>query len=248
LLIKLAADGTVQWTRSYGGTDNDGSYNVASTHDGGFIIQGETSSFSLPIDFYILKVDSTGILMWSRAFGDSMVETRCGGIMQTPDKGYAFAGNSDTFNGYVYLVKTDSAGVSSCYMNSPATISGSPSITISNPATIVNTFVPNAWPLVTSSTHRFIVTDLCGSVNVSKTDLDMRFELVPNPATDYLTITSKMFGENATLEIFNSLGEKICWAVYSEPTTVNCEHFPRGIYFVRLSNSEKQFTKKLVIN
>lgn len=71
--------------------------------------------------------------------------------------------------------------------------------------------------------------------------------LFPNPANGDMHVSCSVFHANATLEIFNTLGEKTWSAVYQEGLTVNCKVFPPGIYFVRLSDSEKQLTQKLVV-
>ena len=44
-LMKVDSDGDIVWTRSYGGSDEDGALDVKQTPDNGFIMVGFTSSF-----------------------------------------------------------------------------------------------------------------------------------------------------------------------------------------------------------
>ncbi len=77
------------------------------------------------------------------------------------------------------------------------------------------------------------------------------FMLYPNPASGEFVFScgSCSTNEKITVQIYNHVGEKIYSALFmgSESLTVNCEHFPSGIYFVKVSDSEKQTTKKLML-
>ena len=89
--------------------------------------------------------------------------------------------------------------------------------------------------------------DFCDFSSVQDLNSKSQVNIFPNPATDQFVVKSSLFGENTTLEIFNLLGEKIYTSAYRQQLTVRCEHFPRGIYFVRLRNSEKQLTQMLIV-
>ncbi|MEO5357763.1 MAG: hypothetical protein H7844_10755 [Nitrospirae bacterium YQR-1] len=62
-VVKLKSDGTVQWQNAYGGGSDDyaGSYSIAQTSDGGFLIAGNTNSYGAGgADFWIVKLGSDG--------------------------------------------------------------------------------------------------------------------------------------------------------------------------------------------
>jgi hypothetical protein len=68
--------------------------------------------------------------------------------------------------------------------------------------------------------------------------------IYPNPSSGSFKITGMQYA-NSKLEIFNTVGAKIYSGILSEE---NIElNAPAGIYFVRVSDEEKVFTHKLVI-
>lgn len=111
-LIKTDSMGTVTWDTTYGGSLDDASYSVQQTLDGGYIIAGFTESFGAGYgDFYLVKTDSLGNLMWDATYGDSSSYEIGSSVQQTSDGGYVVVGRTMGPSGTnVYLVKTDSLG------------------------------------------------------------------------------------------------------------------------------------------
>ena len=114
LLIKTDGNGTVQWSNTFGGVENEGSYSVQQTTDGGYIITGFTYSFGNGgADVYLLKTDGNGIEQWNKTFGGVNNDfSFC--IKQTDDGGYIITGATESFgNGLrdLYLIKTDGNGI-----------------------------------------------------------------------------------------------------------------------------------------
>lgn len=112
-LIKTDASGNMQWNKTYGGTDMDSSYSVVRTSNGEYAIVGKTNSFGAgDHDFWLVKTDSTGNMMWNQTYGGTSAEEAYS-IVQTVDGGYALLGWTRSFGagGYdCWLVKTDSTG------------------------------------------------------------------------------------------------------------------------------------------
>jgi hypothetical protein len=111
-LIKTNANGDTLWTRAYGGTDYDAGYSVQQTLDGGYIIAGETWSFSIDGDVYLIKTDADGDTLWTRALGGGG-DGSGWSVQQTIDSGYIIAGYVDTSGSGmsdVYLMKTNASG------------------------------------------------------------------------------------------------------------------------------------------
>ena len=60
-VVKTDASGNEMWSRTFGGSRDDGAYSVDTTSDGGFIIMGETTSYTLTgRKIYLVKIDSEG--------------------------------------------------------------------------------------------------------------------------------------------------------------------------------------------
>ncbi|MBW8048803.1 MAG: T9SS type A sorting domain-containing protein [Cytophagales bacterium] len=110
-VIKTDAAGDTMWTKIYGGgTELDYGYSVQQTTDGGYVIAGYTLCLGACGDeFYVIKTDTAGDIMWTKAYGNSWNDQGYS-VQQTADGGYVIAGRGSTFEGDVYLIKTDTAG------------------------------------------------------------------------------------------------------------------------------------------
>ena len=110
-LIRTDSLGDTLWTRTYGGSEHDLGYCVQQTRDKGYIIVGETNSFSGGDDAYLIKTNSLGDTAWTRTYGGAS-DDHGYSVQQTKDGGYIIAGATYSFGaGYdVYLITTDSLG------------------------------------------------------------------------------------------------------------------------------------------
>ncbi|MBN2238611.1 MAG: carboxypeptidase regulatory-like domain-containing protein [Dehalococcoidales bacterium] len=112
-LVKTDASGNELWSKTFGGSDIDYGFSLDLTDDGGYILSGCTCSFGHgDRDFYLVKTDAAGNMLWSNTFGGSEWE-HAWSVRQTSDGGYIITGSTSSFGSGsedVYLVKTDSAG------------------------------------------------------------------------------------------------------------------------------------------
>jgi hypothetical protein len=71
----------------------------------------------------------------------------------------------------------------------------------------------------------------------------------PNPFSENLTITSKNGFHSANLTLYNSLGEKVMEKSNSSGSQLNLSrnNLPAGIYFIRITDGEKCFSGKVII-
>lgn len=122
---KIDAKANVQWRGYFGGTNNDRAHSVVRADDGGYVMAGFTESNDFDIvnsrgsyDFWIVKVDTNGNLVWESSYGGTGIE-RAQDISKTADGGYVITGNTfsnDTDvsknNGEsdIWLIKIDANG------------------------------------------------------------------------------------------------------------------------------------------
>ena len=96
-IIKLGLTGEIEWQKTYGGSDVDYAQSIQQTDDGGYIVAGSTRSFGAgDMDFWVLKLDSTGAIEWQKTYGGSDYEW-LSSIQQTDDGGYIAAGSTESF-------------------------------------------------------------------------------------------------------------------------------------------------------
>ncbi|WP_411029498.1 hypothetical protein [Spongiimicrobium sp. 3-5] len=100
-LIKLDADGNLQWSKTYGGSKDDRGQSVVQTSDNGFAIvgyamsdDGDGSNNEGFHDNWILKLDVSGNIEWERSFGFSGHDHSYD-VVQTADGGFFFVGFLD---------------------------------------------------------------------------------------------------------------------------------------------------------
>ena len=99
-VIKLDTDGNLQWSRYFGGTFTDTAYDAVETQNGNFIIVGSSDSEDVDInnnkgsyDFWVLKVSSSGTLIWEKSYGGSEID-EARGITGTQDGNFIIVGDS----------------------------------------------------------------------------------------------------------------------------------------------------------
>ena len=111
-VLKLDANGNIQWQKTYGGNGVDVARSIQQTSDGGFIVAGETSSFATNTDVWILKLDANGNISWQKTYGGNEVDVAYS-IQQTSDGGFIVAGETSSFgSGYkdIWILKLNASG------------------------------------------------------------------------------------------------------------------------------------------
>jgi PKD repeat protein len=124
-IVKLYANGNINWQKSLGGSWGDGAYSVQQISDGGYIVAGSTESNDGDVignhgnsDFWVMKLDKDGKIVWQKCIGGSGDDWAYS-VQQTSDGGYIVAGESGKIGGDVtenngetdwWIVKLDSSG------------------------------------------------------------------------------------------------------------------------------------------
>jgi uncharacterized repeat protein (TIGR01451 family) len=125
-VVKLDNTGNITWQKSLGGTDNDDSRSIQQTSDGGYIVAGFSFSNNGDVtgnhgnnDYWIVKLDGAGNIIWQKALGGTSGEAAYS-IQQTRDNGFVIAGFTTSNDGDVsgnngnldyWVVKLDNNGI-----------------------------------------------------------------------------------------------------------------------------------------
>ncbi len=125
-LAKTDSNGTIQWEQNYGGSDLDRMRALQLTADGGYVFCGFTNSSDVDVggnnggdDFWVVKVDANGQLLWEHNYGGSANET-ARAIRTTQDNGFIVVGNTVSTDGDVstnngqtdfWVIKLDANGL-----------------------------------------------------------------------------------------------------------------------------------------
>lgn len=106
-LVKTDASGNLQWEKKVGGSREDQGHAVRQTRDGGYIMAGWAYSYDGEVsenkgfrDWWVVRFDSSGNLLWEKSMGSSAFDNAYD-IEQTPDGGYIVAGYSNAQDGDV---------------------------------------------------------------------------------------------------------------------------------------------------
>jgi bilirubin oxidase len=75
-------------------------------------------------------------------------------------------------------------------------------------------------------------------------------KIYPNPANKkfYIDINSITTENDVDLNVYNTIGELILSrSLNKNSTIINCENWPKGIYFINLKNKDYSYSKKIII-
>lgn len=112
-LLKIDKTGAFQWSKAYGGSENDWGKRVFYVKNDGIYIAGFTNSEGQgSYDFQLLKTDETGTFLWSKTVGGVGMELLNDAIM-LGDTSFVLLGSStSTSNGQenIFLVRMDKMG------------------------------------------------------------------------------------------------------------------------------------------
>jgi len=100
-VVKLNADGTKLWSKTFGGSNDDRATRIINTNDGGFAVTGFTRSTDGDVsvnngfyDYWLLKLDASGALQWEKTYGFEGND-QAQSVIQTSDGGFFITGFLD---------------------------------------------------------------------------------------------------------------------------------------------------------
>jgi hypothetical protein len=244
-LVKTDANGEKQWDVTIGGGDLDICGFLSETSEGDFLIGGnsyseisgdKTQASQGVSDYWIVKTDANGSVLWDVTFGASSYET-ARGIFKTADGGYILGGNS--YSPIGGDKEADNEGTNDS---------------------------PDFWVLKTGPEMEFqlVSNNTLKTMAESGIQEELKAEIFPNPFSDYTTIQFSTSKQNTHLKIdlLDLSGRKIKTIAegnYDEGNhqlNFSAKDLPKGIYLLRLQMNSSfptqktnpgMVTKKLII-
>jgi len=227
VLLKINSLGDTLWTKDLDGITVN---HVEETNDSGLILS--------VYEGLLIKTNLSGDIQWVRD-----LPVYCNYAIQTQDNGYAIAGS------YFSVVKTDSAGNTSCTSN-PASVN----ISMNGLDQKFETISVQIDTLPNPGTTFSSILDLeevisCSSLSINNPIFSETTILItPNPTQHYLTISSQT--ELTLVEIFNSIG-KVVKRISSNGQNkieVDIDELNPGLYIIKLTSKQAVVTEKIIKN
>lgn len=90
-VIKLYEDGSIEWDRTFGGSEAEVIYSIIQTKDRGYAVAGKTKSIASGVKAWVIKLNKRGNKVWDNTFA-KRTDDEIFSIIQTKDGGYTVCG------------------------------------------------------------------------------------------------------------------------------------------------------------
>jgi Secretion system C-terminal sorting domain len=229
-IIKLNPEGDIIWEKAYGQDITGDPLSISTTKDGGFIFGGSSDSEYIAgvenkglEDFWIIKLDSQGEMVWEDSFGGSSndyLKT----INQTTDGGFVIGG----------VTRSDDQDIPSNHGDFDYWL-----LKLSPEGKILQEDV--------SDSTFYIYT------GIEETVVNSGLKLFPNPAGSTLNIEyDSKHNEVVEIKLLNNLGEvvlpiiSIQFNVGIAQESINIEQLPSGSYIFTIQTKSGLVSKSFI--
>ncbi len=162
-VVKLNSSGAIQWDKTYGGTSTDYLRTIEEYPNGDFLLAGNSNSAiggnktvsSMSFDFWILRINNTGGIVWQKSYGYTSVEnpfdiqlTKAGKMVVAGSSGSGVGGDKtepSQGQGDYWIIQIDDDG------------------NVEWDKTIGGTAQDDAWSITETNDNNFIVAGLTWS-------------------------------------------------------------------------------------
>jgi hypothetical protein len=264
-IVKLNNLGVVSWQKCIGGTDSDEATFIHETPDGGYIFAGETSSNNWDIsgfqgnsDFLVVKMNSTGNIVWQKCLGGSGTDAGISSFIKDGNDyvlaGSTFSNDGDVSGNHgsvdVWIVKInetgsilwqkclggfDDEGAETLLKTNDGgyILSSHPN---SNSGDVTGNMGMDSWIVKLKNTQ---------SSNVNNLEKEISILAFPNPTSGNVSISGLKPSEQNKVILYTISGEKMTEFVNAESEMeLNLEMYAPGIYFMHCDGEVLRVIKK----
>ncbi len=277
LLTKLDSNLNMVWQQCYGGSVNELICSISSFQEGYFInhssdsFDGDLYNAGLHggLDIWITKNDSLGNLLWGKCYGGS--ENEFGYRTFVSENGdVTVFGITESNDGDVHGIHSPSKDIWVFKIDSSGNLkwqqclggTGSEAVEIGVKKISNNSYVVAAVTLAsfgsgdvgcntnTSTANDLWFFQITDTTIVSRNeDSFSKIKIFPNPAEDYLILTSDE-KINGYFTLYNAFGEKVIIDKFFENELyLDIQEIPAGVYISTIRDKQGNFTaNKIIIN
>jgi hypothetical protein len=271
-VVKLDTAGIIEWQKCLGGSNDDWASSIVQTNDDGYIVAGFSQStdgdvtnlHGIYADYWIVRLDSSGTLLWQKTFGGSNVD-KADAIQGTSDNGFIVAGRSFSNDGDVtvhnatnttsdyWIVKLDSAGTLQWEKSLGGTGDDeAKAIEQINDSTYIVSGYSNSTDGDVTGNHGgsdiWIVQ--LGPVSLGEMELLNKnaFTVFPNPASNKIRIENASSTHIKEVDISDVNGKKIKSISFIEKENqIDVSDLEAGFYFLQVKTEKGIVTKKIIV-
>lgn len=239
-VLKLDSLGQIEWENCYGGSQNDNISSIISTSDNEYIFTGCTYSNDGDVsgnhgggDFWVVKIDHLGNLLWQKCFGGSSLDVPYF-IKRSADGNFFIGGDTYSNDGDVHgnnsintshsdmwLIKIDLlgnllwqqclGGLMDEVLRDLVELTGGNLLLLGGTNTSDNSgdVQCNHHGPGTSDVWLISVRDTTFVGIDEKRENYQSVAVYPNPSKEFVVFESPVANEINTINIFNSIGENV---------------------------------------
>ena len=273
-IVKLNADGKVQWDKTLGGSDYDSLTDMIQTKDGGYLlggdsfsnISGDKTQNNRGIgDYWVLKLDVDRNIVWQKTIGGSDYEYLTK-VAQLNDGSYLIGGTSlsnisgektvDTSgNLYLWVLQLDAFGtiLNQSSLGVPGydyilNISTHPNYGFTVGALSKSTISEGKTSNGNSKSDYMIFKGTTNNISTNSNTFRTKVSAYPNPASRELSIDLGAVYDRSEVVVTNFLGQPVATKTFLNAKILNMElQGPSGTYLAGVKNNEdKTATFKIV--
>ena len=264
-IVKLDSGGILQWQKTFGGSADDHFTSVQQNQNGYLLTgvsrssNGDLTSNAGGSDIWIVQIDNNANIVWQKTYGGSAHDTPS--IIEPLENGghiilgYTYSNDGDVTGNHgladIWLIKTDASGAiqwQQTYGGSGLEFTQLMLPTPNGGHTIVGTTNSNDGDVTENNgDFDFWIVKL-GSDGTTATQEVAKniFSLYPNPNNGTFTIAGDIVLDNATLNVYSTLGQ-LAYSGKVTHATVSISNLAAGVYQVQLTTGKTTYSQKLVI-